>query len=206
MQESRVKELQKDYKKLIDEAILDLKTKGRRSRQIPNILTVARIFAPFFIIPAAIFHNVILICIFVVIFSITDAFDGYIARKYNFVSELGKDLDAICDKVFAVTLLLAASFFEPVLIINFLLELAIASVNMKAKLKRYNPSSHLMGKAKTCFLYILIGLGFLNDYINILELFVSMFLMTTIMQLTTTITYMFKYRESKMKELNKEQY
>lgn len=202
MVENNIRELKVHYKKLFDDALLELKTKGKSVRQIPNILTFMRILAPFFIIPAACFKNVKLICIFVIFFSFTDALDGFIARKWHFVSELGKDLDAVCDKVFAVTLLLAASFFEPVLILNFLLELAIASVNTKAKLRNYNPSSSLIGKAKTCFLYTLIGLGLLNDYMNISNLFVFMFLLTTIMQLATTISYVFKYREAREQELN----
>ena len=198
-----VKSLRKYYKELFNEALVDLKTKGRRVRQIPNILTFMRVLAPFFIIPAAIFQNVKLICIFVIFFSITDALDGFIARKYNFVSNLGKDLDAVCDKVFAVTLLLSASFFEPVLVLNFLLEIAIAFVNTKAKLKNYNPSSSLIGKAKTCFLYTLIGLGYLNHYMEFYEIFVFMFLFTTIMQLVTTISYVFKYREAREISINK---
>ena len=182
---------------------MELKTKGKRVRQIPNILTFMRILAPFFIIPVAFFQNVKLICVFVIFFSLTDAVDGFIARKYNFVSELGKDLDAVCDKVFAVTLLLAASFFEPVLLLNFIFELIIAFINTKAKLKNYNPRSSLMGKAKTCFLYTLIGLGFLNGYIKIFEVFVFMFLLTILMQLVTTISYMFQYRSAREKEIIK---
>lgn len=197
------KELKKYYRDLLNEALLDLKTKGRRARQIPNILTFMRVLAPFFIIPAAIFQNVKLICIFVIFFSITDALDGFIARKYNFVSNLGKDLDAVCDKVFAVTLLLSASFFEPILVLNFLLEVAIASVNTIAKLKNYNPSSSLVGKAKTCFLYTLIGFGYLNHYMDFNEMFIFVFLFTTIMQLVTTISYVFKYHEAKEISINR---
>ena len=126
----------------------------------------------------------------------TDAVDGFIARRYNFVSELGKDLDAVCDKVFAGTLLLAASFFEPILIINLILEAAIAFVNTIAKIKNCDPRSHLIGKAKTCVLYPLIGLGYLTSYIDISGIFIFAFLMTTAMQLATTFTYIYKYREA----------
>ena len=198
---SNVKNLKKYYKELFKDAFMELKTKGKRVRQIPNILTFMRILAPFFIIPAAFFQNVKLICIFVIFFSLTDALDGFIARKYNFISELGKDLDAVCDKVFAVTLLLAASFFEPILLLNFIFEVLIALINTKAKLKNYNPKSSLMGKAKACFLYTLIGLGFLNGYIKIFDIFIFMFLLTTLMQVATTISYTFQYRDARKKEL-----
>ncbi len=204
MHEDRMVHLKKYYKKLFIESLNDLKTKSQRARQIPNILTVMRLFAPFFIIPAAFIHNVNLIFAFVLFFSITDALDGFIARKYNFVSELGKDLDAVCDKAFAITLLIAASFFEPILVLNFLLELAIASVNMKAKINDYNTNSHIVGKIKTCFLYPLIGIGLLNVYMESDNLFLFMFFITTIMQVVTTIVYMFRYRDSEA--YHREQY
>ena len=41
--------------------------------------------------------------------SITDYFDGYFARKYNLVSQLGEILDPIADKILIVFLLFAIS-------------------------------------------------------------------------------------------------
>lgn len=196
MSKSNVKSLASYYKGLFKDALNDLKTKGRRARQIPNILTFMRILAPFFIIPVAIIKNVTWIAIFVVFFSLTDAVDGFIARRYNFVSELGKDLDAVCDKVFASTLLLAASFFEPILIINLILEAIIALINTIAKLQNCDPRSHLLGKAKTCILYPLIGLGYLTSYMDIVGIFIFVFLMTTAMQVATAFTYLYKYRRA----------
>lgn len=196
MSKSNVKSLASYYKGLFKDALNDLKTKGRRTRQIPNILTFMRILAPFFIIPVAIIKNVTWIAIFVVFFSLTDAVDGFIARRYNFVSELGKDLDAVCDKVFASTLLLAASLFEPILIINLILEAIIALINTIAKLQNCDPRSHLLGKAKTCILYPLIGLGYLTSYMDIVGIFIFVFLMTTAMQVATAFTYLYKYRRA----------
>lgn len=196
MSKSNVKSLASYYKGLFKDALNDLKTKGRRTRQIPNILTFMRILAPFFIIPVAIIKNVTWIAIFVVFFSLTDAVDGFIARRYNFVSELGKDLDAVCDKVFASTLLLSASFFEPILIINLILEAIIALINTIAKLQNCDPRSHLLGKAKTCILYPLIGLGYLTSYMDIVGIFIFVFLMTTAMQVATAFTYLYKYRRA----------
>jgi CDP-diacylglycerol--glycerol-3-phosphate 3-phosphatidyltransferase len=41
--------------------------------------------------------------------SITDYFDGYLARKYNHVSQIGEILDPIADKILIVFLLFALS-------------------------------------------------------------------------------------------------
>ena len=41
--------------------------------------------------------------------SITDYFDGYLARKYNLVSKLGEILDPIADKILIVFVLFALS-------------------------------------------------------------------------------------------------
>ncbi len=191
---SNIKSVLKNYKKLFKEAFVDLKTKGRRHKQIPNILTATRLVAaPFFIIPAAILGNVPLILIFTVLFSLTDAVDGFIARKWNLVSELGKDLDAICDKVFAGTLLLAMSLFNPVLLCNLFFEGIIAIINAKEKVEGHKPRSLYIGKIKTCVLYPLLGAGLINQFVNISEIFNILLVATTAMQLATIASYTVAY-------------
>ena len=162
-----IKNVLKNYKLLFKDALNDLKTKGKRHKQIPNILTLTRLIAaPLFIIPTAIAGNVPFIVIFTLLFSLTDAVDGFIARRYNLISELGKDLDAICDKFFAGTLLIAASCFSPILLFNLVGELVIAIINIKHKLDGKQPGSLYVGKIKTCVLYPLLGIGILNNFVN----------------------------------------
>ena len=196
-----IKENWKRYKALIKDAITDLKTKGRRYRQIPNILTSTRLIAaPLFIIPAALTANIPLIVIFTTIFSLTDALDGFIARHYHLTSELGKDLDAICDKVFAGSLLIASSFFNPTLIYNLILEAIIAGINVRAKINnqtRSSVSSLYIGKIKTCALYPLLGVGFLSKFLDVSTLFNTLFIMTTSMQMLTITGYLLKYEEKR---------
>lgn len=195
------KKVLSNYGKLFKDAFTDLKTKGRRHRQIPNILTITRLIAaPLFIIPAAITGNVPLIVIFTIVFSLTDAIDGFVARHYNLVSELGKDLDAICDKFFAGTLLIAASCFTPILLFNLVGELVIAIINIKHKLDGKSPKSLYVGKIKTCVLYPLLGVGILSNFVNVESLFHVLLAATTSMQMLTITSYLLKYDVDKSKK------
>ena len=142
-------EVLKHYKKLLNEALNDLKTPGKRHKQIPNILTVLRLLAPAVILPLAITGNIPLTLITAGAFAFTDAVDGFIARHWNLQSELGKDLDAVTDKVFSTTLLAAASVSNPLLLLNIGLEGVIALINANKKLNGYETASTMTGKLKT---------------------------------------------------------
>lgn len=68
-------------------------------KHVPNILTIIR----FLLIPFIIFNiftgNYILAFVFFTISGITDIADGFIARKYNLISNFGKLMDPLADKL-----------------------------------------------------------------------------------------------------------
>ncbi|MDB3952168.1 CDP-diacylglycerol--glycerol-3-phosphate 3-phosphatidyltransferase [Gammaproteobacteria bacterium] len=65
-----------------------------------NILTLSRIFLAAVIFVLLISPDGYLMALVLFFFAgITDYFDGYLARKYNAVSELGEILDPIADKI-----------------------------------------------------------------------------------------------------------
>ena len=69
---------------------------------IPNILTVMRIFlTPIFIIClfSDFFGAQLWALVIFIVASITDAYDGYFARKNNMVTDTGQFLDPLADKI-----------------------------------------------------------------------------------------------------------
>jgi CDP-diacylglycerol--glycerol-3-phosphate 3-phosphatidyltransferase len=78
----------------------------RETFNLPNTITLLRIsVVPFLFIllssPGE-FWSLILAILFVIA-SITDFFDGYVARKYQMITTMGKFLDPIADKIMVNT-------------------------------------------------------------------------------------------------------
>ena len=67
--------------------------------QVPNILTLLRIAACPVLVILLNDQNYAFALILFLLAGITDGLDGYIAKKYNFVSRLGAILDPIADKL-----------------------------------------------------------------------------------------------------------
>ena len=75
-------------------------------KHIPNILTVIRfIFIPSIVL-ALVYDNYLLALILFTLSSLTDVLDGKIARKYNAISDFGKLMDPLADKLTQLSILL----------------------------------------------------------------------------------------------------
>ena len=81
-------------------------------KHIPNTLTVIRLL----FIPAIVFYiltgNYILAFVFFTISGITDIADGFIARKFNLVSNFGKLMDPLADKLTQISTLASLVFAD----------------------------------------------------------------------------------------------
>jgi len=79
-----------------------------------NFLSSFRIAAAFAIIPTLMFNLYLWSFILFVLGSISDWFDGYLARKYNVCSKLGGVMDHIGDKLLVVNTLIMLTVMMPV--------------------------------------------------------------------------------------------
>ena len=84
-------------------------------KSIPNILSLVRILLIPFFLWAFLWKRSYLLSSGLLIFSgLTDLCDGYIARRFNMVTELGKVLDPVADKLTQLAILFCLSLRYPV--------------------------------------------------------------------------------------------
>jgi len=84
--------------------------------------------------------------------SITDYFDGYLARKFNSVSSLGEILDPIADKVLIVFLLFAISINLTSYYIGFLSAVIVTREIWVGALRDFNARQKNLNATKVTFL------------------------------------------------------
>lgn len=166
--------------------VRDIKN-GNIKRQIPNMLTFSRALSPFIIIPAMLLGEIKIAIGALIFFAITDFLDGKIARKYNYVSDFGVKLDAVCDKIFAMSLVIPAVFECYILLFNLILEIAISYTNLLSEAKENHPRSTIIGKIKTTLLSITLILIYIPKT-DIKIIFVAS-IVTIICQVITLIKY-----------------
>ena len=120
---------------------------------LPNKLTIARVIAvPFFILAFMTNHFFTAFVIFILA-SLTDMLDGKIARKYNLVTNFGKIMDPLADKilVYSAFCLLITTGAVPawMLIIILAREFTISGMRMVAAAEGIVIAAGLTGKIKT---------------------------------------------------------
>ncbi len=119
--------------------------------------------------------NYIIAGVIFIIASLTDFLDGYLARKNNQVTDLGKMLDAIADKVLVnpVLIVLAANGFIPTVVpvIYVTRDIVVDAIKMQAASKGKVQAAIKSGKYKTACMMVGICLVFFYnipfEFINI---------------------------------------
>lgn len=170
---------------------------------LPNKLTMLRIYLSFLIIIILLFPfdaagitipklfineslvvdtKYLLSGIIFILAALTDFFDGRIARKYNLVTDLGKMLDAIADKVLVNSVLIILSahgFIHPIITVVIITRDSITNaIKMVAGNKGHVVAAIKLGKYKTACLMTGITLTlFYNLPFELWNLKVSDFLL-----------------------------
>lgn len=161
-----------------------------------NFLSAFRIAAAFAIIPTLMFGLYWTTFILFVLASISDWFDGFLARKYNVCTKLGGVMDHIGDKLLVINALIMLAIMTPVwfifvpIIIMVARELYISGLREflgTQKIEMTVPKPRFsMGKIKTTFQMVAIS--------ALLLLFALSTIMTTtdsrfVMWLITVLPY-----------------
>ena len=147
-----------------------------KKENIPNILTIIRfILIPFIYISVLSKHFLTALIIFS-ISALTDVLDGYIARKYNYITDIGKLIDPLADKLTQLSLLLSLAIlkilpwwiFGIVFAKEFVL---IVSASVLYSRKDVVVYSKWYGKLATTLFYLAIVASLIINQFNITMVF-----------------------------------
>ena len=122
---------------------------------IPNLLSITRLFLLFPLIFFLEFNRPFIVFILIIIGGLTDYFDGLIARKFNLKTRLGAILDPLSDKVFYLIPLvfLCKNNLIPFWSLTLILFRELIISSLRNATKDGLPASQL-GKFKTFFFFI----------------------------------------------------
>lgn len=168
---------------------------------IPNILTSLRlIFTPIIII-LGFMEKYDLVIILVILCSLSDLFDGKLARKWNVISDFGAKLDTVADKAFAISLIACLIKNIKLLTIPLILEFLIAFTNLYFYYKKTHETHSLpIGKIKTTSLFITIIVAMISIFYSQLLFLVHGFIYVTInLQVLSFISYIEYFKDFEIK-------
>lgn len=181
---------------------------------IPNIISLARILMVPFIVWTFLTDRVLSALILVILSGVSDKLDGVIARKFNMISETGKWLDPVADKITQVVLalLLFWRFFESGdawmrgtswIFLGFVAkEVVMLLVGLVMLLLGHRPvAAELWGKVATFIFYLVMGLllfagpeiGILANYFSGLSMPMPLTQFLVILSLIMTIIAFLSY-------------
>ena len=183
---------------------------------IPNLLSFSRLPILFIIVA--------LLCIqvkwastaafvFFVIGALTDWADGYFARKMNLISDFGKLMDALTDKVFVVGLFITLLVRDelglwalPLLLLILSREFLVTGLRLVAASSGKVLAAEQSGKHKTvsqivCLVLLLLAITIREDFSSAPDFLLTglhtsgqaFFVIATVLTLSSGIQYLIKY-------------
>ena len=169
---------------------------------LPNKITMARIIMiPFFIIALLVnfpFHEPIAVVIFIVA-SASDAVDGHLARSRNLITDFGKFMDPLADKLLvcsAMICLIPAGKLDAVIVIVIIArEFIISGFRLVASDNGIVIAASYWGKFKTVFQMLMI-IVLIADFGGVFDLVGTVLIwIATALTVISLIDYVWKNRQ-----------
>lgn len=148
-------------------------------KKLPNIVSLLRsVFIPLiFYLFQNLRANIWILIFILILFSLLDNLDGYIARKINQITEFGKVVDPLIDKLFIIAFAFNLYYYKLIplwfLIVVFLRDLIIMLAGLFL-IKKINkvPASDFFGKMTAgavgvIFIMSLLNFQSLNSIFNL---------------------------------------
>jgi len=130
---------------------------------LPNLITIGRFFfIPLFILTFFSYNSNLYAFLVLIAAGFSDMLDGYLARKNGQVTEIGKLLDPLADKLMMITVILAFVIDERIswwaASIIFLRDIGMILISAFFHFngRRQVPAANIFGKATTVLFYFAI--------------------------------------------------
>ena len=165
---------------------------------LPNILTIIRFIIVPFMAYFLINENFTIAILLYVLASATDVLDGFIARRFNQITDLGKFLDPLADKLLQFSALVGLWVVKLIplwiVVIFFIKEISMGLGAIKLLKKHVIIQSKWFGKLSTIFFFLAIIASMLSSKITILANYIiPLFILALMSLLFAFIMYLSSY-------------
>ena len=165
---------------------------------LPNILTIIRFIIVPFMTYFLINENFTIAILLYVLASATDVLDGFIARRFNQITDLGKFLDPLADKLLQFSALVGLWIVKLIplwiVVIFFIKEISMGLGAIKLLKKHIIIQSKWFGKLSTIFFFMAIVSSMLSSKIIVLYSYIiPLFILALMSLLFAFIMYLSSY-------------
>lgn len=167
---------------------------------VPNVVTLSRLVltVPVFLAVEARLWKLALV--FFVFGALSDYLDGFLARKLNQITNVGKVIDQIVDKIFVNSTLVALIPFIPAWLVALIVarDTAVSAVRILAASKGTIVQANVYGKVKTVVQMVLIVVVLLFQSLTVsFSLLETMLIyLCAFFTMLSAIVYLFQNRKA----------
>ena len=179
---------------------------------IPNILSFFRIaLIPIIVWVYCGLEMPLLALAFILLSGLTDIIDGYIARKYNMITDFGKSIDPIADKMTQIAVLICLVTRFKLMLLPLCIMAVKETVLLLARLWLFKKTAKIYGavwhgKLNTTLLYLMIYTHIIwfniNNIVSTVLIYISagFMMFSFVAYFVETIIYYLRSKEEIQKE------